>query len=237
MCGRFVLISDLSVITEDFNIQEISASFMSSRNVSPGQHIPAVIRHDDKNILATFLWGLIPSWSKGPSIGAKLINARAETVNEKPSFKNALQRRRCLIIADGFYEWKKDGKKKIPYYFYLKSGKPFGFAGLYETWLTPEKKMVDTCIIITTRANELVQPIHERMPVIVPKDQEEIWLKNNMADTPSLLEVLKPYPAEEMEYKMANFIVSAISQQAKTDPTRLFASVKLEVVHSELEFT
>ena len=204
MCGRFVLISDLSVITDDFNVQEVSASFTPSRNISPGQHIPAVIRRDDKNILVTFLWGLIPSWSKDTSIGAKLINARAETVNEKPSFKNAFQKRRCLIVADGFYEWKKDGKKKIPYYFYLKSGKPFGFAGLYESWFSPEKKQMDTCTIITTQANSLVRPIHERMPVIIPKKQEEIWLKNKMTDTPSLLEVLKPYPAEEMEYKMAN---------------------------------
>ena len=134
MCGRFVLISDLSVITEYFDIQEVLASFSPSRNVSPGQHIPAVIRRDDKKNLVTFLWGLIPSWSKDSSIGAKLINARAETVNEKPSFKNALQKRRCLIIADGFYEWENEGKKKIPYYFSLKSGKPFGFAGLYESW-------------------------------------------------------------------------------------------------------
>jgi len=204
MCGRFVLISDLSVVMEDFDIQEVSASFQPSRNVSPGQHIPAVIRRDNKNILASFLWGLIPAWAKHPSIGAKLINARAETVNEKPSFKNAFQNRRCLIIADGFYEWKKDGKKKIPYCFYLKSGKPFGFAGLYETWLTPEKKTVDTCTIITTQANELLRPIHERMPVIIPKEQEESWLKNDMIDTSNLLGALKPYPAEEMEYKVAD---------------------------------
>jgi putative SOS response-associated peptidase YedK len=203
MCGRFVLISDLSIITEDFNIQEVSASFTPSRNVSPGQHIPAVIRSDDKNILATFLWGLIPSWAKDPSIGAKLINARAETVNEKPSFKIAFQKRRCLIVADGFYEWKKEGRNKTPYYFYLKSGKPFGFAGLYETWLSPEKKKVDTCTIITTRANEVVQPIHERMPVIVPKEKEAVWLKNDMADPLSHLELLKPYPAEDMECRMA----------------------------------
>ena len=203
MCGRFVLISDLSIITEDFNIQEVSASFTPSRNVSPGQHIPAVIRSDDKNILTPFLWGLIPFWAKDPSTGAKLINARAETVNEKPSFKNAFQKRRCLIIADGFYEWKKDGKGKIPYYIYLKSGKPFGFAGLYETWISPDNNKVDTCTIITTRANEVVQPIHERMPVIVPKEKEEVWLKNDMADPLSRLELLKPYPAEKMECRIA----------------------------------
>ena len=204
MCGRCVLISDLSVIAEDFDIQEISASFSPSRNVSPGQQIPAVIRRDNKNILATFLWGLIPSWAKDPSIGARLINARAETVNEKSSFKNAFRQRRCLIVADGFYEWKNEGKKKIPYYFYLKSGKPFGFAGLYESWLAPEKKTVETCTIITTQANSLIQPIHGRMPVIIPGNQEEIWLKNEVLDTSSLLELLMPYPAEQMECKIAD---------------------------------
>ena len=203
MCGRFVLISDLSIITKDFNIQEVSASFTPSRNVSPGQHIPAVIRSDDKNILAQFLWGLILSWSKDPSIGTKLINARAETVKEKPSFKIAFQKRRCLIVADGFYEWKTEGRKKTPYYFYLKSEKPFGFAGLYETWLSPEKKKVDTCTIITTKANELVQPIHERMPVIIPKEKEEVWLKNNMINANGHLEMLRPFPTEKMECRMA----------------------------------
>jgi putative SOS response-associated peptidase YedK len=199
MCGRFVLISDLSVMVEDFAIQEVSASFLPSRNVSPGQHIPAVIRRDDKNILASFLWGLIPFWAKDPSIGAKLINARSETVMQKPSFKNAFAKRRCLIIADGFYEWKQEGKKKIPYYFFLKTGRPFGFAGLYETWIAPDKKSVDTCTILTTQANELVQPIHERMPVMVPKDQESIWLCGGITDHSRLLEILKPYSAAEME--------------------------------------
>lgn len=204
MCGRFALISDLSVITDDFDIQEVSASFSPSRDVCPGQQIPAVIRFDNKNILASFLWGLIPSWSKDPSLGAKLINARAETITQKPSFKDAFAKRRCLIVADGFYEWKQEGKKKIPYYFFLKSGQPFGFAGLYETWLAPDKKPVDTCTIITTCANELVSPIHDRMPVIVPKHQEAIWLDSRITDLSHLLEILTPCSAEEMECRPAD---------------------------------
>jgi putative SOS response-associated peptidase YedK len=204
MCGRFVLISDLSSIVEAFDIQNVSGSFQPGWNISPGQQIAAVIQQDNKKYLNNFIWGLIPSWAKDPSIGTKLINVRAETVNEKPSFKNAFAKRRCLIIADGFYEWKKDGKKKTPYHFYLKSGKPFGFAGLYESWLSPEKKQVDTCAIITTQANKIVQPIHERMPVILPKAMEEIWLKNDITNASSLLNVLKPYPSDEMEFKVAN---------------------------------
>lgn len=206
MCGRFILISDLSVITEDFNIQEVAASFSSSHNVRPGDKIPAVIRRDNKNILTTFSWGLIPPRSKNSSIGANLINARAETVNEKQSFKNAFGRRRCLIIADGFYEWKKEGKIKTPYLFCLKAGNPFGFAGIYESWLAPDKKnatMYETCAIITTAANSLVLPVHERMPVIIPKNQEENWLKNDPEDKGSLLALLKPYPAGQMECKAA----------------------------------
>ena len=201
MCGRFVLISDLSIISEYFNIQEASASFTPNWNVSPGQHIPAVIRREDKNILATFLWGLIPSWSKDPSIANKLINARAETVDKKPSFRDAFKKRRCLIIADGFYEWKKEGKSKIPQYFYLKSGQPFGFAGLYETWTSPDKKEINTCTIITTDANELINPVHDRMPVILPRDKERLWLDSDLVEASTLLSILKSYPAEEMNYK------------------------------------
>lgn len=198
------MISDLSVIARDFDIVNVSIGFSRSRNVSPGQRIPAVIRHNDKNILTSYLWGLIPFWAKDPSIGFKLINARAETVAQKPSFKNAFQKRRCLIPADGFYEWKKEGNKKISCCFGLKGDSPFGFAGLCETWIAADKKPVDTCTIITTQANELVQPIHDRMPVIISKDQQGIWLDGAVTDPSRLLEMLKPYPAEEMEYKPVN---------------------------------
>jgi putative SOS response-associated peptidase YedK len=144
---------------------------------------------------------LIPSWSKDPSIANKLINARAETVDKKPSFRDAFKKRRCLIVADGFYEWKKEGKSKVPLYFYLKSGRPFGFAGLYETWTSPGKKEISTCAIITTDANELIKPIHDRMPVILPKDKERVWLDSDVVDASLLLSILKPYPASEMSYK------------------------------------
>jgi putative SOS response-associated peptidase YedK len=153
------------------------------------------------NQLACYRWGLIPSWSKDPSIANKLINARAETVDKKPSFKNAFKKKRCLIVADGFYEWKKEGKSKIPLYFYLKSGRPFGFAGLYETWTSPDKKEINTCAIITTDANELIKPVHDRMPVILPRDKEQVWLASDVADASVLLSILRPYQASEMHYK------------------------------------
>lgn len=198
MCGRFVLITDLSVIAGDFNISRVSVNFEPNRNVSPGRQIPAVVASAKDRMLTSFLWGLIPFWAKDPSIGAKLINARAETVAQKPSFKNAFIQRRCLIPADGFYEWKKEGNKKIPCCFGLKSGAPFYFAGLYEKWIAPDKKQVESCTIITTQANRLVLPVHDRMPVMVPKVAQDLWLDPEVKDPSALLEILKPYPAEEM---------------------------------------
>ncbi len=201
MCGRFALVADLTKIAEHFDVGKTSSDFKPNWNISPGQYIPAVIHRDGHNILEYFLWGLIPFWAKDPAIGQKLINARAETIGEKPSFRNALEKRRCLIVADGFYEWKQDGKKKVPWYFYLKSGESFGLAGLYESWISPENMQINTCSIITTVANKLIKPIHERMPVIIPQEQENIWLSDRMPDSTALSAVLKPYPAEKMDYK------------------------------------
>ncbi|PKN37428.1 MAG: hypothetical protein CVU62_10590 [Deltaproteobacteria bacterium HGW-Deltaproteobacteria-2] len=201
MCGRFVLITDLKNIQKRFNIQNISCEHQPSWNIVPSQSVPVVICHNGINQLVCYRWGLIPSWSRDPSIAEKLINARAETVDKKPSFKDALKKRRCLIVADGFYEWKREGKSKMPLYFYLKSARPFGFAGLYETWISPDKKEINTCVIITTAANELIAPIHDRMPVIVSGEQENIWLQSDVSKISDLLSLLKPYPAGEMDYK------------------------------------
>ncbi|HQP24557.1 MAG TPA: SOS response-associated peptidase, partial [Smithellaceae bacterium] len=205
MCGRFVLITDLSVIAEEFEVHDMSVHFSPSHTVSPGQHIPALIRQDNQNMMVTYLWGLIPSWAKDPSIGANLFNARAETVAEKPSFKNAFLHRRCLIPADGFYEWKMEGKKKIPYSFSLKTGVPFVFAGLHEKWIAQDKKTIETCTIITTRANSVVEPVHDRMPVIVPKESQALWLETQNNDVLKLRDILKPYPADELICKSTTF--------------------------------
>jgi putative SOS response-associated peptidase YedK len=198
MCGRFVLLTDLRVITESFNIQNVAWEYRPGSNISPGQQIAAVLRKDDQNSLVNFRWGLIPSWAKDPSIGYKMFNARAETIAEKPSFKNAFQKRRCLIPADGFYEWQKIGRMKKPLRFSLKSGEPFGLAGLYETWISPEQEAVDTCTIITTESNDLLRAIHDRMPVILPKDLEAAWIDPDNNNQKELLSMLKPYPSDEM---------------------------------------
>jgi len=197
MCGRFVLLRDLAEITTEFDVQEISGNLQRSYNIAPGNTIAAIIDDGSKR-LVHFTWGLIPSWAKDPSIGNRLINARGETVAEKPSFKAAFKKRRCLIVANGFYEWQKRGKMKIPVYVRLKSDKPFGFAGLYEKWIPPDEQELCTCTIITTEANALLQPIHNRMPVIVPKEQEDVWLDTDISDTTHVLSMLKPYAHNEM---------------------------------------
>lgn len=199
MCGRFILLTDLSVIVESFGIHEITCDYRPGNNISPGQQAMAIIHDNDKNRLVNYRWGLIPSWAKDPSIGNRMFNARAETVAEKPSFARAFQKRRCLIPADGFYEWQKLGKVKSPLRFSLKSNQPFGFAGIYETWISPEKEPVNTCTIITTESNELIRPVHDRMPVIVPKDKEALWLDPDNRHQKELLSILKPYPSDKMQ--------------------------------------
>ena len=199
MCGRFILLTDLSVIVESFRIGEVAADYKPGGNIAPGQQISVVIRDEDVNKLVDFRWGLIPSWAKDPSIGNKMFNARAETIAEKPSFREAFKKRRCLIVADGFYEWQKMEKGKKLFHFSLRSAGPFGFAGLYETWMSPENKPVKTCTIITTDANDLLKPIHDRMPVIVPKDKEALWMDPGGPDPRELAAILKPYPAEDMK--------------------------------------
>jgi len=202
MCGRFALVSDRAAIAERFDVRDGSYEFKPNWNVPPGQYIDAVIHREGRNVLTSFLWGLIPSQAKDPSMANKLINARAETIDKKPSFRGAFSKRRCLIVADGFYEWEKVGAKRTPVYFHLKSKEPFGLAGLYETWTSPDKKEIRSCTIITTEANKLVAPIHDRMPVIVHKKQENTWISDSVEDRAMLLSILQPYPEEEMCYEI-----------------------------------
>jgi len=198
MCRRFTLLTDLSALIEAFGIGAVACDYRQGSDFTPGQEVAAVIHESDRNRLVGYRWGLIPSWAKDPAIGDKMYNARAETITEKPSFARAFQKRRCLIPADGFYEWQKLGKAREPLCFSLVSGQPFGFAGLYETWMSPEKGPVSTCTIVTTEANELIRPIHDRMPVIVPKDREAFWIDPDSRDPWELLSILKPYPSDEM---------------------------------------
>lgn len=197
MCGRFVLCSPTKTIIKEFRIDKTTLEYIPSYNIAPTQNI-VIVKKDRTRILTQCKWGFIPSWAKDPSIGHKMINARAETIADKPAFRSALKTHRCLVIADGFYEWKK-GKVKIPMYIRLKSGKPFGFAGLYSIWTSPGGEEICTCTIITTDANELVASIHDRMPAIISNDNYDMWLDPDEHDTGKLLPLLKPYSSHEME--------------------------------------
>ena len=198
MCGRFTQTQSVPKITQEFGVAQVSCDLGPSYNVAPTQKV-AVIITDGVKQLVPVRWGLVPSWAKEVSIGSKMINARAETITEKASYRNAFKKRRCLVVADGFYEWQDLGGIKRPVYIRLRSGRPFGFAGLYEVWNSPEGEAIITCTIITTEANEIMKPIHERMPVIIPKRDEDVWLDPATEDQGLLLKLLKPYPAEEME--------------------------------------
>lgn len=167
-------------------------------NIAPTQLLTAVrTNHAGTHELCSLRWGLVPSWADDLAIGNRMINARAESVAAKPAYRRAFKTRRCLIAADGFYEWQKTGRQKQPYYIRLKSDRPFGFAGLWETWSKGDAP-VESCSIITTNANELVMPIHDRMPVIIPPEAYELWLSPGNQEIEVLQSLLLPYPAAEM---------------------------------------
>jgi putative SOS response-associated peptidase YedK len=199
MCGRFTLTADPNQLRQEFAWLNIPVDTAPRYNVAPSQPI-AVVPNDGLNRLDHYLWGLIPSWAKDPAIGNRMINARSETVAEKPSFRSAFRRRRCLIPADGFYEWQKvpGQKRKTPLYIRLKSGKPFFFAGLWESWDSPDGSNILSCTILTTTPNEMMAPIHNRMPVILPPEVYQPWLATGEQRPADLQGFLKPYPAELM---------------------------------------
>jgi len=198
MCGRFTLTTNLGAIAARFGVARFLEEVGPRYNIAPTQPV-IVVNDDGSRHLTEMRWGLIPSWAKEPTIGNRMINARAETVATKPAFRAALRKRRCLIPADGFYEWQQVGRRKQPVYITLKTREPFSFAGLWETWTSPEGEEVRTCTIITTEANDVLKPIHDRMPVILTREAEGVWLDPAIQDPERLLPLLTPYPSEGME--------------------------------------
>ncbi len=213
MCGRFVRYSPISELIDEFSVDEPSFDLNPNYNVSPGQTIPVVI-NDGKKRLELCKWGFIPFWSKDPKIGQKMINARAETVAEKPSFKRAFFSSRILIPANGFYEWKKEGKGKTPFFIHLKSKEILGFAGLLSVWTDPEGKQLSTCTIVTTDANSLLKKVHNRMPVILSKDDQDLWLDRDNKDRDRLTSVLRPYAPDKMEFLPVSTLVNSPSHNS-----------------------
>ena len=209
MCGRYSLTPDMDQLQLRFGFRAGDIQHTPRYNVAPTQDVLTVTDNGEENLGQLMRWGLIPFWAKDPKVGSRMINAKAESVAEKPSFREAFQRRRCLILADGFYEWRKDGKVRVPMRIVLKSGEPFGFAGLWERWKSPEGEVVRSCTIITTVPNELMEPIHDRMPVILSKEAEREWLDVSNKDTAELRELLVPYEASAMEVYEVSSLVNA----------------------------
>jgi putative SOS response-associated peptidase YedK len=199
MCGRFTLTVDPSELREAFGNYNFPQKFMPRYNIAPTQPI-LVIPNDSKNEATFFIWGLVPSWAKDMSIGSRLINARAETLAEKPSFRGSLKYKRCLIPADGFYEWQTQPgtKTKVPYFIRMKNRQPFAFAGLWDEWQSPDGGTVRSATIITTEPNSLMAKLHNRMPVILDPDQYEEWLDPSPRSADRLLPLLGPHAAEQM---------------------------------------
>ncbi len=191
MCGRFTLTLEISALQMAFDLGEQTVSWQSNYNVAPSSPVPLLTSQQPDKI-QLFRWGLIPSWAKDPSIGSKMINARSETIQEKPSFRKAFQSRRCLILADGFYEWKNTPAGKIPYYFHQPDHWPFMFAGLWDSWMsTGGVEPIQTCTILTCAPNAVVAPIHDRMPVIMDWQEGKNWLTPDQ-DSVKLQSMLKP---------------------------------------------
>ncbi len=219
MCGRFAF-TDIDAIFSLYRViisedMEIAPRY----NIAPSQHTP-VIYHNKENgrVLEMMKWGLVPSWAKDPKTGSRMINARAETLDQKPSFRHSFKSRRCLVPATGFYEWKKTGKNRVPHYIRLKKRDTFSFAGLYDIWRGGEWNEIKTFTIITTEPNSILKPIHDRMPVILREEWEEPWLAEDLPpgpDSDELMAMLKPYPYDDM---IAHVVSNEVNNPTNDNP-------------------
>ena len=220
MCGRYTFTFDAKSLAEAFGLVPPGFVIEKGYNIAPGQHIVIVRPERGQRVADVAFWGLIPGWTKDPNVAAKPINARAETLEEKPTFRTAFRRKRCIVPASGFYEWKAEGKAKQPFYIHPTEGDLFAFAGLLEDWQGPNGEvMISTCIITTT-PNELMAPIHNRMPVILPKSAWALWL-DPAAQARELLPLLVPSPSE----RMAAYQVSGAVGNVRNDGPELIREV------------
>lgn len=215
MCGRYTQSTKLNDLVGRFGLNEPGFDLAPRYNLSPNQQAPvAGVRPDtpDSRSLKLMLWGLVPYWAKDPTIGNKMINARAETLRQRPAFRHLLSSNRCLVLADGFYEWFKEGRTKTPMRFLLETEEPFAFAGLWDRWRQADATILYSFTIITTEPNELVGPIHNRMPAILRPEDEQSWLDPTIKDTAAISRMLRPYPAESMKsYRVSRIVNSPLN--------------------------
>ena len=199
MCGRFTLTTPGDTLAEIFELSEVP-DLPPRYNIAPSEPV-ATVRLPSGNApreLVLLRWGLIPHWAKDPGVGARMINARSETVATNPAFRSAFRRRRCLVPATGFYEWQRQERRKQPVYIRMHDGQPFAFAGLWEHWEGPEGTPIESCTLLTTQPNDLVRPVHDRMPVILDPKDYELWLDPDVQDPARLQPLLRPYASEQM---------------------------------------
>ena len=218
MCGRFVGFRSLDELKGYFPIDKATCEVTANYNVAPSQEILAIVRHGGENWLERFHWGLVPFWAKDISIGNKMINARSETITQKPSFRNAFKKRRCLILADGFYEWKGEKGRKQPVFITLPDKTPFAFAGLWETWNNKgaQEAIYKSCTIITTSASKSIRDIHHRMPAILKPEIYETWLDPANQDPDKLERILK----DRIYMEFVSYPVSkTVNSASKNDPS------------------
>jgi putative SOS response-associated peptidase YedK len=221
MCGRYTIV-ETRQIADEFQPDELDADLSRARyNVAPSQKVPALVYRDQQRVLTDLHWGLVPFWADDPAIGNRMINARADSVADKPAYRKSFRQQRCLIPADGFFEWQKKGKQKIPMYVTLKSKRLFAFAGLYAIWHEGGDDELRSCTIITTDANELLQPIHNRMPVILDPENYDHWLNTKFTDLKKLTAMLQPFDSDKLEV----FPVSTITNSPTNDDPRCIQPV------------
>ena len=232
MCGRYRLSRRKQLVEEYFDCGSDEPDWAPRFNIAPTQPIPVIRQHPKEPVrqLSIMRWGLIPSWAKDSSGAASMINARSETAGTKPAFRDALKFRRCVIPADGFYEWSRTGKAKQPYCFEVNDGELFAFAGLWNRWKNASGNTVETCAILTTTPNAVTSAVHDRMPVILDPDSYDLWLDPGMRDVSAASELLKPYDARQMRC----YPVSTRVNHVENDDEACSASMELDQIQNQL---
>ncbi|KIL37557.1 hypothetical protein SD71_02775 [Cohnella kolymensis] len=216
MCGRYTIVVSIEELMLRYMSDMPTNRYHTPRyNVAPMQNVTAIVHDGQNNRIGQLRWGLVPSWASDDKIGSKMINARSETLLEKASFKNLIQRKRAIVPADGFYEWKQHGGKKQPMRITMKDGSIFSMAALYDTWTSPDGGKLSTCTIITTRPNSLMEDIHDRMPVILRPEDEALWLNRDHNDVDALTGLLTPYSADEMKAYPVSPLVGNVKNDVK----------------------
>lgn len=215
MCSRFSRISLIETLRKRYFFEKPDFDLTPDYNIAPTDLACVIVQEGDKRFLKRMMFGLIPSWAKDPKIGVHCLNARGESVAEKPAFRDAFKNRRCLVITDGFYEWMRDGKNKIPYRVMMKDRQPYAMAGLWDRWKRADGKEFETFSIVTTEPNELIAPIHNRMPVILREEDENLWLAPYVNQTKTLQPLLKPFPPDMIDMIPVSMAVNSSKNKSE----------------------